>query len=356
VCGLQVSCSGSAGRTNCCDPASGPTVYLQPGYAIDCCGNDLVVCEPLPVCLTGVCHPEDDPCAPPPKDTKKGLRGQPAAAAKDCWERIGENAFAVDLTLRYHEDLFNGQRVLAQCGAEASCDYARINEQPCVHAELVDLTSPQRVGVRDPNEEFRKELQDTEKTIVEAFNDGPRGVREYLRQHPPARLCFLEDLLCCLVDAESTQKRDPLVRSRLALWLLYDWLLQRLECDCWACKPDVGVPIARVYLSRSSGAKPECRVIFIDQSAPFRRALSKQECFSIPGQAIDLRRFYWQPYDDAAGLEIEGMRVDVIKSESELLKSDLSATLLFARPEQKLRALVAPDLLGQLRILSVSAI
>ncbi len=38
VCGLAVSC----------DPCDGCSVMVAPGYAIDCCGNDLIVCEPAP--------------------------------------------------------------------------------------------------------------------------------------------------------------------------------------------------------------------------------------------------------------------------------------------------------------------
>ena len=49
ACGLHVSCAPHGGRAGCCDPADGPVVYVNPGYAVDCCGNDLVVCEPLPV-------------------------------------------------------------------------------------------------------------------------------------------------------------------------------------------------------------------------------------------------------------------------------------------------------------------
>jgi hypothetical protein len=39
VCGLWVSC----------DPCGGATVTVQPGYALDCCGNDLVLACPAPL-------------------------------------------------------------------------------------------------------------------------------------------------------------------------------------------------------------------------------------------------------------------------------------------------------------------
>jgi hypothetical protein len=66
VCGLDVSCSGPDDARSCCgtEGGDGPFVYVKPGYAVDCCGNDLVVCEPLKVDLSSVCADEDDPCAP----------------------------------------------------------------------------------------------------------------------------------------------------------------------------------------------------------------------------------------------------------------------------------------------------
>ena len=66
VCGLHLSCSPPDGATSCCGTeGEGPFVYVKPGYAVDCCGNDLVVCEPIKVNLNGVCGSEEDPCAPP---------------------------------------------------------------------------------------------------------------------------------------------------------------------------------------------------------------------------------------------------------------------------------------------------
>ena len=65
ACGLDLSCSDSSGGAACCDNAtSGPAIYLSSGYAIDCCGNDLVVCEPMRVDLSSVCTAPDDPCNP----------------------------------------------------------------------------------------------------------------------------------------------------------------------------------------------------------------------------------------------------------------------------------------------------
>jgi hypothetical protein len=311
ACGLHLSCAPQGGRAGCCDPADGPVVYVNPGYAVDCCGNDLVVCEPLPVDLGDVCRPEDDPCAPPkpgaPGVTKPDqTRPQTGrTGAKACWDRLKDGVFAVDLSLRYHEDLSHGQRALSgRCGDDAGCEYARVLERPCVHAELVNLTPGLPPPDRDRDTLFKAALAETLRDIAEALQGGARAVRDYLRKHPPARFCFLDDLLCCLVDLEGTSGRGNKdvadVLTRLRFWLLYDWFLQQLDCDCWSCRPDTGVPLARVYLRRSGDVRPTCSVLFIDESAPHRRLLTNDHCEAPRLDELDLRRFYWLPREQAS--------------------------------------------------------
>lgn len=55
VCGLHVRC----------DPERPGWVVVEPGYAVDCCGNDLVLCEPVRMDLCGAiarCPRPPDPC------------------------------------------------------------------------------------------------------------------------------------------------------------------------------------------------------------------------------------------------------------------------------------------------------
>ena len=46
VCGLDVAC----------DPCGGGTVTVRPGYALDCCGNDIVVGCPERVDVNALVH------------------------------------------------------------------------------------------------------------------------------------------------------------------------------------------------------------------------------------------------------------------------------------------------------------
>src|SRR5713101_5540164 len=47
VCGLDVRC----------DPMNPASVVVTPGYAVSCCGEDIVVCKEYPVDLSGLCTP-----------------------------------------------------------------------------------------------------------------------------------------------------------------------------------------------------------------------------------------------------------------------------------------------------------
>src|SRR5688572_25088288 len=60
VCGLEVSCH----------PCGGGTVVVKPGYALDCCGNDLLLSCPQPLDINAMV-----------RDLKRSLRG-----GHDCGE------------------------------------------------------------------------------------------------------------------------------------------------------------------------------------------------------------------------------------------------------------------------------
>src|SRR2546427_6668354 len=53
VCGLEVHC----------DPKDPEGIIVGPGYALSCCGDDIVVCEDALLSLADVCKEEKDPCA-----------------------------------------------------------------------------------------------------------------------------------------------------------------------------------------------------------------------------------------------------------------------------------------------------
>ena len=202
VCGLDVTCASPRGRDDCCDEKGGPTVYVNPGYAVDCCGNDLVVCDPIAVNLADICTPQDDPCERPTR--RKEGNGQTTADSTDernCWQKLQDRSdlVAVDLFLRYHEDLAQPQRPMFRSGCTdvAGCEYTRVLERPCVHGELGDLDRAcEHDDAQDWKRWFDERNEDAKKAIEEAMRPGLEAVLKYLRKHPPFKFCFLEDLVC----------------------------------------------------------------------------------------------------------------------------------------------------------------
>jgi hypothetical protein len=360
ACGLDVTCSSPRGDRGCCDEPRGATVYVNPGYAIDCCGNDLVVCEPMPVDLTDACKAQDDPCEKPPKSNGQAVQPAPDGGdddqrEKDCWEELGrkQDLFAVTLMLRYHEDLSQPQRAMFRsgCSDAAGCEYTRVQEHPCVHVEpaTLDGDCEDDRKAEEWREMFDKARAETLRGIVEAMRLGPQALLKYLRKHPPYKFCFLEDLACCLIDTYGRDAQTDSARAdvrRIAYYLYFDWLLHQLECGCASCRPDKGVPIARVVLRRPRpGSSAPCRVVMIDPTPIHRRRLRRDECRPIPQGTIDLAPYLWQPETAAidrlraAGLNVDaGARLD----EKRLYAMD-ETVVLEGRPQQRLRTISAAD-------------
>jgi hypothetical protein len=355
VCGLDVTCSAPHGSQSCCpDPNAGPTVYVNPGYAIDCCGNDLVVCEPIAVDLSKVCRPPQKPCDEVPKEQKDaaGKTGGPKSTEgngqqtvpPNCWDMLSTGLVAVDLTLRYHEDLAQGQRPMFRSGCSdvGPCEYTRVLEHPCVYPKLVEHDCPGPDGAWQVwDDKFTKRRDPVWAEITEATKAGAETVLRYLRHHPPHRFCFLEEFVCCLFRQKDQAQVASTLQTRVAFWLYFDWLLHELECPCWSCRLDSGVPIARVLLRR---VEQECRVMLIDTSAPYRRLLRRDECRPLPRGAIDLAPYLWQSLDAARD---QLVRLGVAVGEDVLGEDNLQSIVreghLYLAPGQRLKTVAVED-------------
>jgi hypothetical protein len=388
VCGLDVTCSHPGGTRCCPDSEKGPTVYVHPGYAIDCCGNDLVVCDPLAVDLSDICRPADDPCLPRREKAKGHGNGNGSGKVygkgngdskskedlpeedyqpEDCWQTLGADLFAVNLTLRYHEDMAHGQRAMFRsgCSDSGACEYSRVLENPCVHAEIGVADCYEDEEYQSWSREFEIRRVKAEREIQAALKAGPEGVLQYLRRHPPYKFCFLEELVCCLIGQpepdsdgsnayERRQQKNPdsaIWRGsygRIEFWLYLDWLQHELECPCWVCKPDRGVPLARVLLKRMRvRGEDTCRVMLIDVSVPHRRPLRKDVCRPVPRGAIDLAPYLWQS-DQYVRDQLGSVGVTVnerqVASEAELVgKLGLDALLIDTRAARRVDAFIVTD-------------
>jgi hypothetical protein len=366
VCGLDITCSfPRGGRQFCSDAQNGPAVYVNPGYAIDCCGNDLVVCEPFKVDLSSVCQPPSDLCDPQPKpapDPDSSATDQ--SAPKNCLELSRENLFAVQLNLRYHEDLAQGQRAMFRSGCSdvGPCEYSRVLERPCVHVEVVPLAESydEESDEQEWVEEFRRRLLQELKEIRTLLVQGLDAVLQYLKRNPPYQFCFLEEVVCCLRARNAADQVSSEELSGVGMYLLLDWVLRQLQCPCLSCRPDNGVPLGKVLLRRTVVAgRTQCRVVMIDSSVPHRRPLHKDGCRPIAAGKLDLAPYLWQSLDSTQS-RLRSLGVTMHKRDQDLKEGkglesleNMVANQVFAVDPTAAGSLIAhtvTDVLGKERI------
>jgi hypothetical protein len=334
ACGLELSCSAPGTAAGCAprapQPGAGPSVWVGSGYALDCCGDDLVLCEPLAVDLSPVCRPAFDPCDPNSRPPGRPT-GQPDGAnGGDCLHLDAGELVAVQLSLRYAEAPAHGQRALFRgtCNDDGPCQYARIREQPCVHLEEVPLAAP---AVEDEGERWREAfeagLARQVATVRAAILGGSQTVLKLLRHAPPYRYCFLEELVCCLHKKEGAETPiGPAQWWQIARLIVLDWMLRQLECPCDTCQPDTGVPLGRVILRRRMQDRTLlCSVVMVEQAAPWRRRLRRDPCRpQVAG--IDLAPLLGQPASALDGLRERDIDVQVIDAQA-ASSEDLAAMI-----------------------------
>jgi hypothetical protein len=243
ACGLDLSCSDPSGNAACCDDArSGPAIYLDSGYAIDCCGNDLVVCEPMRIDLSSVCTAPDDPCnpVPVPKPPPAGAgKEQPNNERANCLRIDPTGLYAVQVSLRYREALSHGMRAMfrGSCSDEGPCEYSRVLEAPCVYVEEIAMSTVGR-GEEDAwEEDFRAYVEREIGNLRALLDKGIDEVARYIVRNPPYHLCFLQEMICCVRDQTATlpiERRQAFTPELMTfgIYMLIDRVLRHLRCGC----------------------------------------------------------------------------------------------------------------------------
>lgn len=298
VCGLEVHCNAKTGEQ--------ATVSVMPGYAIDCCGNDVVVCEEARIDLSQYCKPEEDPCGdwpPPPKQPGQGMTDN-ATISFGGWQIPKAEVQAVDLFVRYAETVSDARTALARggCKPAETCEYTRTHEGYELYAKKAEYCDQfiERRAI-DWEETYRKGLKELFGNIKDEFSPADQramleSLSYWIRHNPLHSFCFIREWLCDL--QRSNTPLDQKTYSQLIFWLIQDWRNNYFRCDCYGCGPDAGVPLARVWLwrQRLDGGKFTCKVIFINSYPPFRRAM-ENECWPAQPGSVSLARFIWQPVD-----------------------------------------------------------
>ena len=293
VCGFEIQCC-DAGLT-------GAQISIGPGYAVDCCGSDVVLCQPAVFDPSGYCNASTgDPCADwPPKK-------QPAPEGTVSFGRFTlpiADVQAVDLYVRHKEDLSDPHLGLARanCGTPDACQYSRVHEGGELYVKCVDLCGD---PVRDASDSwysmYRDGLEQLLKTLELFQRMETHQIEQliaWLKKNPLHEFCFLEEWLC---ELSTVRERPHNWFNEAAFWIIQDWRNHYLRCQCYGCGPDSGVPLARVWMwhKKLPAGKMTWKVICVNSHPPFRRVIHPQ-CWPVPPGSINIAPLIWQPVEEA---------------------------------------------------------
>ncbi|HKQ04340.1 MAG TPA: helix-hairpin-helix domain-containing protein [Blastocatellia bacterium] len=307
ACGLDVHCSAGPGKEG--------FVSVTPGYAIDCCGNDIIVREEAEIDLSKYCLVDEGPCrdrAPMSAQRSAAQSGTtPGTPGPNLsfggWEIQQSEVQAVDLFIGYAETASDARNALAKraCDAVEVCEYTRTHEGYHLYAkkaEHCDHSAERRA--LDWEEEYGRKLKElfNDLQAISTIGNAKQRVErlsQWLTSHALHSFSFIREWLC-----ELQRLNEPTAGwfEKMIFWLVQDWRSHYLGCECYGCGPDTGVHLARVWLWRRKDERGRayCKVIYINPYPPFRRPLQR-ECW--PGRPgyLNVARFIWQPTDYVVG-------------------------------------------------------
>ena len=365
VCGLEVQCDSGA-----------QAVRVSPGYAVDCCGNDIVVCEDATISLEDACCFPHDPCATPEKRSRDEVDEGRQVDFFGC--QIPERELREKiLTIHYSEVPSDFQTALGQAYAgETNCQASRTRESFTL--AWTDPIDAQVATVQHWKNEYNACREVVEKFMIwqqgraGAWSDRPvnerwENIRDWILKwidgssgfdaHPLYEFCWLRECLCN-VNEEIFTWLDQYVSNTL-FWLAQDCRNHALQTACSNCPDNQGVPLARVCLWVPR--REACRVVALDPYPPHRRPLRLDSWPALPG-FVNIGQAIWQPPDQARALLMEmGLTVvgpDIpfqINSDPASLHRDLESELFVERDERvRLQVFDAQGCLGQ-RVVGVQS-
>jgi Helix-hairpin-helix domain len=284
VCGLDVRCL----------PGRPGVVTVDPGYAVGCCGEDLVLCEPTCVDLSGCCAAEE-PC---PKPEKTGEEtGEETEQPRDpCGDVV------VDLVL-VPDEVLAVTELVDQCGCGGGCSSQRVVPTRLREGVRVDVRHVPFPGT-DPAAAAAEQAQAAYKRCQEIVTrylregDGERTadqVLQWLRKQTLDPPCGWWDATCeALKAADGLEQLDSAVAAAL-FDLVVDCRQRLLRRWCEPCGAGDRVGLARVWLRRPDPEDKEqtCSVVHVDAYPPYRREL-RPFARPVAAGAQDLAPFIWQ--------------------------------------------------------------
>lgn len=265
------------------DPQRPLRVIVGPGYAVSCCGDDIVVCDETALDLSGALG--GDPCATPvpvPPPTTAGPTSPAAAVAQMRRELTSTPAATtaaeqpgreVDIVVRFAEREAEPRASLrhSDCVQAPDCEPARIRET----FELAWIPAEEDPGKAASDawcQGYAKCLDVLRLFLAQAGKDWTMQrtwLKAWIDAHPPELVGDLGDRVAAWADAKALN--DGLVG--VLVLLVADCRWAYTHGPCHACERSTGVRLARVRLDRPK-ASPIVRVLTVDNHVPYRRPLT----------------------------------------------------------------------------------
>jgi hypothetical protein len=270
ACGLDVVCSDTEGW-----------VVIRPGAALSCCGDDLIVCEPLDVDLTA-CKSPRLPC----DEYVAGSAGDDKAN-DPCGNIV------VDLLLTGHEQLTETRLVssCSSCGSRNHLEATRIRESANV------IVRPVLAPADDPREYLAKQFQDAFELLTTdlQWDKGPQSVRSRLAE-AEAPCGFWNRHCDDDFGAPKGDEPDPIAIPLMEF--VTDTRREFLQRVCHVCESD-GVPLARVRMRRRD--RPVVGAIttvtLIDAARPHRREM-RRDSWPVRAGEVSLAGYIGERWQD----------------------------------------------------------
>jgi hypothetical protein len=314
VCGLEATCSPKEKEQN--------RVYVSQGYAVDCCGRDILVCDPIWFDFT--CGPSTDPCCRDKKSSNQ--RNQPNLQRTSSPEHRllcipPEELRAFDLCLQLDEQMTAGQRALVRgnCAPMDDCQYTRIKETGKLMA--TEVADPFTRPLQDQQSDYHKAVTELFKAL-RSLNKSPQSILDYIERYGGLHtFCFVEECLC----REKPGSPAPIEWLDEAIfYILQDFRNHYALRVCESCKDNPcsgdGIPLSRVWLwDKITTNCRICKVVYIDSHPPYRHPFDCACPSSTPG-CVDLGRYLWRNRDEVTGdlrqLGLANLNVTEIKAGS----------------------------------------
>ena len=293
VCGLEVRIH----------PEEAGHILVGPGYAVDNCGQDIIVSRDRSLDLRDICPKEQSRCF----DFSTEGNGSTTQAP----------LFAIDVMINYKAQLTQPQMTIGRdvCREAAKCDYSRKEEAFTLSAQPVNSGTDSMTA--DANAWCKHYTCCTdllamyEKEFIGNLGVTGTAVSSWLMKRlvkrPLRQFAFVKNLISALSGDNQISPEAPEILNIL-FWLVQEYRNTFLSQYCPPCDAEVGIPLARVWLEKD--AENECQICAIDAGVPFQRPFASEQNSAPPGQ-LNLGSIIWQRTDVAyanlvdLGFEIE---------------------------------------------------